>query len=129
VKYNAVRGVLQGKRVVVVDDSIVRGTTAGKIVAMLRRAGATEVHMLSSAPPWVHPCYYGVDTPSEGELIASHMSVEEIRQAVKADSLGYLSIEGLTKVMPRNVKYCMACFSGEYIVGKPDKFTKELMEI
>ncbi|MFP4581731.1 MAG: amidophosphoribosyltransferase [Candidatus Sumerlaeia bacterium] len=129
IKYNAVRGVLQGQRVVIVDDSIVRGTTAGKIVAMVRRAGAKSVHMLSSAPPWVHPCYYGVDTPSEDELVASRLTVEEIREKVKSDSLGYLSIEGLEKVMPNGVSYCQACFDGKYVVGKPPNFKKEILEV
>ncbi|NQU43839.1 amidophosphoribosyltransferase, partial [bacterium] len=128
IKYNAVRGVLAGKRVVVVDDSIVRGTTIGKIVAMLRRAGATEIHVRSSAPPWVFPCYYGVDTPSEGELIAAKMEVDAIRDLVKADSLCYMSIEGLLKVMPPGISYCKACFDGCYVVGKPVRFTKEMLE-
>jgi amidophosphoribosyltransferase len=129
VKYNAVRGVLRDKNVIIVDDSIVRGTTAGKIVAMVRRAGAKKVHMLSSAPPWVHPCYYGVDTPNEDELIASRLEVEEIRKLVKCDSLGYLSIEGLEKIMPQGTSYCQACFDGKYIVGKPAKFVKEMLEV
>ena len=128
VKYNPVRGVLAGKRVVVVDDSIVRGTTIGKIVAMIRRAGATEIHVRSSAPPWIYPCYYGVDTPSPEELIASRLSVEEIRQQIKADTLGYMSIKGLVKVMPGHLAYCKACFDGAYVAGKPQKFTKEIHE-
>jgi amidophosphoribosyltransferase len=128
VKYNPVRGVLAGKRVVVVDDSIVRGTTIGKIVAMIRRAGATEIHVRSSAPPWIYPCYYGVDTPSPEELIASRLSVEEIRQQIKADTLGYMSIEGLVKVMPGHLAYCKACFDGAYVAGKPQRFTKEIHE-
>jgi len=128
VKYNTVRGILAGKRVVVVDDSIVRGTTIGKIVAMIRRAGATEIHVRSSAPPWIYPCYYGVDTPSPEELIASRLSVEEIRRQIKADTLGYLSIEGLVKVMPARFTYCKACFDGAYVVGKPQRFTKDIHE-
>jgi len=128
VKYNTVRGILAGKRVVVVDDSIVRGTTIGKIVAMIRRAGATEIHVRSSAPPWIYPCYYGVDTPSPEELIASRLSVEEIRQQIKADTLGYMSIEGLVKVMPGHLAYCKACFDGAYVAGKPQKFTKDIHE-
>lgn len=128
IKYNAVRGVLDGKRVVVVDDSIVRGTTAGKIVAMLRRAGAVEVHFRVSAPPWVYPCYYGVDTPSKGELVASQVKVDAIREKMGADSLGYLSIEGLDKVMPAKRTYCKACFDGVYVAGKPENFCKNQHE-
>ncbi|HBF34439.1 TPA: amidophosphoribosyltransferase [Candidatus Sumerlaeota bacterium] len=128
IKYNPVRGVLEGKRVVVVDDSIVRGTTIKKMVNMLRRAGAKEVHVRSSAPPWIHPCYYGVDTPSPKELVASYMTPQEICEMVKADSLGYLSIEGMRKVMPAGVGYCQACFDGIYAAGKPANFVKEIME-
>src|SRR6185295_6250599 len=92
-KLSAVRQVLKGKRVVVVDDSIVRGTTSRKIVKMLKAAGATEVHLRISSPPTQWPCYYGIDTPSRQELIASSHSVEEIARYVTADSLGYLSLE------------------------------------
>ncbi|MFW6287085.1 MAG: amidophosphoribosyltransferase, partial [Candidatus Sumerlaeota bacterium] len=129
IKYNPVRGVLEGKRIVVVDDSIVRGTTCRKIVKMLRGAGAKEVHVRSSAPPLLHPCYYGVDTPSYEELVAAQHSIPEIAEQIKADSLGYLSIKGLQNVMPGHQPYCLACFNGEYVVGKPDDgFTKNIME-
>ncbi len=128
IKYNTVRDVMEGKRVVVVDDSIVRGTTCGKIVKMLRNAGAREVHLRSTAPPLLHPCYYGVDTPSYEELIAAQHKVPDICKLVDADSLGYLSINGLIQVMPDNISYCLACFNGEYVVGKPENFKKSIME-
>ncbi len=129
IKYNTVRGVLEGKRIVVVDDSIVRGTTCRKIVKMLRGAGAKEVHVRSSAPPLLHPCYYGVDTPSYEELVAAQNSVAAIAEQIDADSLGYLSIDGLRRVMPGHQPYCLACFDGNYVVGKPDDgFTKNIME-
>jgi len=129
IKYNTVRGVLEDKRIVVVDDSIVRGTTCRKIVKMLRGAGAKEVHVRSSAPPLLHPCYYGVDTPSYEELVAAQNSIAAIAEQIDADSLGYLSIDGLRRVMPGHQPYCLACFDGNYVVGKPDDgFTKNIME-
>jgi amidophosphoribosyltransferase len=111
-----VREVLAGKRVVVVDDSIVRGTTSQKIVGMIRGAGASEVHMRISSPPTIGPCRYGIDTPTSEELIASAHSIEEIRKYVGADSLGYLSLEGLFASV-NGVReegqdgFCDACFS------------------
>src|SRR6202035_2379526 len=96
-KLNPVRALLEGKRVVLVDDSIVRGTTSRKIVRMVRQAGAREVHMRISCPPTISPCYYGVDTPSKNQLIAANKSVEEIREYIGADSLSYLSLEGLER--------------------------------
>jgi amidophosphoribosyltransferase len=118
VKHNAVRGILEGKRVVLVDDSIVRGTTLIKIVAMLRSAGAREVHLRISSPPTVGPCRYGIDTPTREELIANQHSVEEICRITAADSLGYLSLEGLRKsAEPLKVGTCDACFSNEYPVS------------
>lgn len=128
VKYNTVRGVIQGKRVVVVDDSIVRGTTCRKIVKMLRSAGAREVHVRSSAPPLIHPCYYGVDTPSYEELVAAQHTIDDVRQQLDADTLGYLSIEGLERVMPDHVSYCLSCFNGAYPAGKPEGFKKAILE-
>lgn len=115
-KLNPVRSVLEGKRVILIDDSIVRGTTSRKIVRMIRHAGATEVHMRISCPPTISPCYYGVDTPSKRELIAANKSVEEIRQFIGADSLSYLSLEGLKKACGDGVQtnYCTACYTGEY---------------
>jgi amidophosphoribosyltransferase len=115
-KLNPVRHLLQGKRVVLVDDSIVRGTTSRKIVRMVRQAGAREVHLRISCPPTVSPCFYGVDTPTRGELIASNHSTEEIRRFVEADSLGYLSISSLRKAVDddRKHEYCYACYTGDY---------------
>jgi amidophosphoribosyltransferase len=114
-KLNPVRDVLKGKRVVVVDDSIVRGTTSRKIVKMLRDAGAKEIHMRISSPPTRWPCFYGIDTPSRAELIASNHSVEEITRYITCDSLGYLSIEGLHAAIPGR-GFCDACFTGDYPV-------------
>jgi amidophosphoribosyltransferase len=118
VKHNAMRGFLQGKRVALVDDSIVRGTTLKRIVAMLRDAGAREVHLRISAPPSIAPCHYGIDTPTRKELIAANHSVEEIRALMGADSLGYLSLEGLRRTAAASVKrgICDACFSLDYPV-------------
>lgn len=116
-KLSAVREVLRGKRVVVVDDSIVRGTTSRKIVKMIKDAGATEVHLRISSPPTRWPCYYGIDTPSRQELIASSHSVEEIAKYVTADSLGYLSLQGLGEAVGdrSSSTFCNACFSGQYL--------------
>jgi amidophosphoribosyltransferase len=115
-KLNPVRSVLAGKRVVLIDDSIVRGTTSKKIVRMVRDAGAKEVHMRISCPPTISPCYYGVDTPSKNQLIAANKSVDEIREYIGADSLAYLSLEGLRRAAgdtdPRS--YCTACYTGKY---------------
>jgi amidophosphoribosyltransferase len=115
-KLNSVRSLLEGKRVVLIDDSIVRGTTSRKIVRMIRSAGAKEVHMRISCPPTVSPCYYGVDTPSKDQLIAANKSVDEIRQYIGADSLAYLSLEGLKKACGEGEKtsYCSACYTGKY---------------
>jgi len=119
-KLSAVRQVLKGKRVVVVDDSIVRGTTSRKIVKMLKAAGALEVHLRISSPPTQWPCFYGIDTPSRQELIASSHSVDEIARYVTADTLGYISMEGLGTAVgdrERNT-FCTACFSGKYLTGE-----------
>ncbi len=115
-KLNPVRHVLEGKRVVLIDDSIVRGTTSKKIVRMVRDAGAKEVHMRISCPPTISPCFYGVDTPSKNQLIAANKSVEEIREYIKADSLAYLSLEGLRKAAGEGDEptYCTACYTGKY---------------
>jgi amidophosphoribosyltransferase len=114
-KFNPIREVLEGQRVVVVDDSIVRGTTTPHVIKLLREAGAREVHMRICVPPIQHPCYFGVDMATTRELIASHMTVEEIRDLIGADSLGYLSVEGLVRStgMPEN-GFCLACFTGDY---------------
>jgi amidophosphoribosyltransferase len=116
-KLSAVQSVLRGKRVVVVDDSLVRGTTSRKIVGMIRAAGATEVHLRISSPPTLFPCYYGIDTPTREELIASSHSIEEIASYVTSDSLGYLSLEGVYRAVGQDRHgYCDACFSGNYLV-------------
>ena len=121
-KLNALRDVLKGKRVVVVDDSVVRGTTSRKIVKMIRAAGASEVHLRISSPPTAWPCYYGIDTPTRQELIASTHSVTEIAQYVTADSLGYMSLDGLYAAIGEERKtFCDACFSGEYLVEFPHR--------
>ncbi|GAB4321490.1 MAG: amidophosphoribosyltransferase [Candidatus Sumerlaeia bacterium] len=129
-KYTPVASVLRDRRVVVVDDSIVRGTTGGKIVAMLREAGAREVHVRISSPPFRNPCFYGIDTPSRVELMAANHSLEEIRRLMGADSLGYLSIEGLRRVFGGRDRFCMACFTNEYPEGVPigEEFSKHAHE-
>jgi amidophosphoribosyltransferase len=122
IKLNPVRDLIAGRRVVLIDDSIVRGTTSKKIVRMVREAGASEVHVRISCPPTISPCYYGVDTPSKTELIAAQMSVEEIRRFIEADTLGYLSLEGMieaTGISPDST--CVACWNGNY----PTRITRE----
>ncbi len=114
-KLNPVRHLLEGKRVVLVDDSIVRGTTSRKIVRMVRNAGAREVHLRISCPPTISPCFYGVDTPTRKELIAANNSIEEIRKFVEADSLAYLSLSSLRRsVADTDARYCYACYTGDY---------------
>jgi len=115
-KLNPVRHVIEGKRVVLIDDSIVRGTTSRKIVRMVKDAGAKEVHMRISCPPTISPCYYGVDTPQKNQLIAANKSVDEIREYIHADSLAYLSLEGLRKAAGESdtVRYCTGCYTGKY---------------
>lgn len=122
VKLNAVKQLMQGKKIILIDDSIVRGTTSRKIVKMMRDAGATEVHMRISSPATSWPCYYGIDTPTRRELIASHKSLEEIRQFIGADSLSYLSTDALywfEKQKPQEW-FCDACFTGNYPDGAPE---------
>ncbi len=120
VKLNTVRDVLDGKRVVLVDDSIVRGTTSQKIVSMIKAAGAREVHMRISCPPTVAPCYYGIDTPHRDELIAARRSVDEIRDFMGADTLAYLSLDGLRRAVgERHDRYCNACYTKSYPVDPP----------
>lgn len=114
-KLNPVRSLISGKKVVLVDDSIIRGTTSRKIVRLVRDAGATEVHMRISCPPTTSPCFYGIDIPTRKELIAATHSVEEIRQYIEADTLGYLSVEGLRQATgDTRGQYCLACFTGSY---------------
>jgi len=122
VKHNAVKGMLDGKRVVLVDDSIVRGTTLVKLVSLLRNAGAREVHVRVSSPPTIGPCHYGIDTPTREELIAHQHTPDEIRLIIGADSLGYLSLEGLRQTAQKLKRgFCDACFSDEYPVAIEDE--------
>ncbi len=115
-KLNPVRSLLDGKRVALIDDSIVRGTTSKKIVRLIRNAGAKEVHMRISCPPTISPCFYGVDTPSKKHLIAANKTIEEIRTYIGADSLAYLSLEGMKKACGEGevTTYCSACYTGHY---------------
>jgi amidophosphoribosyltransferase len=120
VKFNAVREVLDGKSVVMVDDSIVRGTTTRSLVAMIRAAGAREVHMRVSSPPITGPCYYGIDTPTREELIGANLTIDEIASHIGVDSLGYLSLDGMLESVPNGPSgFCHACFSGEYPTAPP----------
>jgi amidophosphoribosyltransferase len=122
IKLNPVRDLINGRRVVLIDDSIVRGTTSKKIVRMVREAGAREVHVRISCPPTISPCYYGVDTPNKADLIAANMTVSEICEFIEADSLGYLSLEGMiaaTGLSPNSS--CVACWNGQY----PTRITRD----
>ena len=120
---------IDGKRVVVVDDSIVRGTTTPRVINMLRNAGAKEVHMRITSPPIKHPCFYGVDMASKSELIANYKSLEEIENHIGADSLGYLSIESTMQATKQNQDtLCTACFTGNYPTSVPLQFHKMQME-
>lgn len=123
-KLNALPDVVRGKRLVMVDDSIVRGTTSRQIVRMLKAAGATEVHVRSASPMVRWPCFYGIDTGDQDQLIAAKMTLEEIRAHIEADSVGFLSTEGLLDCVPRN-GYCTACFTGEYPVAIPRSYWEE----
>ncbi|RLC46533.1 MAG: amidophosphoribosyltransferase [Candidatus Coatesbacteria bacterium] len=125
-KLNPIRDAVAGKRVIVIDDSIVRGTTSKKIIDMLREAGAKTIHYAVTSPPYKHPCMYGIDTPTEEELIANQHSVEEIRKFIGADTLSYLSMKGLLSVLGEDAKgYCTACFSGKYpVVHKSSKVSQ-----
>jgi amidophosphoribosyltransferase len=126
IKLNPIVDMIKGKRVVVIDDSIVRGTTVDRITNMLRQAGAKEVHMRISSPPFMWPCYYGTDIPSRGELIAVNHTVDEICKLSKADSLAYLPADSLDEMLGYkcNGKYCDACFSGKY----PAPITKQTLK-
>jgi amidophosphoribosyltransferase len=129
-KFNPLPDILHDKRVVLVDDSIVRGTTTPKVINLLRKAGAKEVHMRVCAPPIRHPCFFGVDMASRWELIAAHKSVDEVREFIGADSLGYISIDGLVKSvgLPRD-NFCMACFTGDYPIPVQLEMDKLALEI
>ncbi|MEO6123753.1 MAG: amidophosphoribosyltransferase [Ilumatobacteraceae bacterium] len=123
-KFNALGANLAGKRVVLIDDSLVRGTTAGPLVALIRNAGATEVHMRITCPPITHPCHFGVDMGHDNELIAAHLSVEEIRQKIGADSLAFLSLDRMMQAIDRESGYCNACFTGLYPIEVTDAQSK-----
>jgi amidophosphoribosyltransferase len=127
-KYNPVREILAGQRVVVVDDSIVRGTTMRKIVQMLRDSGVREVHLRISAPPWKYPCYYGIDTPEEEKLLAYNRSIPEMTEYIGCDSLGFISPDGLMKAVPSTHHYCTSCFSGRYPDRRPTTVKKDHLE-
>ena len=132
IKLSPVKNVIEGKRVVLIDDSIVRGTTSKRIVKLLRDAGAKEIHMRISAPPFLHPCYYGTDIDSEENLIACHHSMEEIAEIIGVDSLGYLPLENLNQLV-ESEDYCAACFNGVYPTTIPtdlrkDRFERKLSE-
>lgn len=129
IKLNVIKDVVKGKRVVLIDDSIVRGTTSARIVNLIREAGATEVHMRISSPPFTNPCYFGIDIDSKENLIACQMSIEEIAKEIGADSLGYLSIEGV-KNIAENAKcnFCTGCFTGEYLIRVPKEMPKDKFE-
>jgi amidophosphoribosyltransferase len=128
IKFNPVRGVLKGKRIVVVDDSIVRGSTMRKLVSILRQAGADTIHLRIGSPPITHSCYYGIDTPTRGELIASSHTVDEIGDYLGVDSLHYLSREGLLTCVEEPHHYCVACFSGEYPMMPDGCLHKDVFE-
>ena len=122
IKFNPVREVLAGKKVVVVDDSVVRGTTSRGLVQMIRQAGAVEVHFRIASAPITGPCYYGIDTPTRGELIASTHSLDEIRRHLGVDSVGYLSLDGMRRAAGGDAtEFCDACFSGDYPTEVPDE--------
>lgn len=127
IKLNPVRSILEGKRVVVVDDSIVRGTTSKKIVKMIREGGgAKEVHMRISSPPCTGPCFYGIDTPTRGELIANTHSIEEIKKYITADSLSYMDLEAIKRIVPGQGDYCAACFDNHYPMHFPGQHLEQL---
>ncbi len=128
VKLNPIRHVLKGKKVIIIDDSIVRGTTSKNRVAELRKAGAKEIHMCISCPPIISPCFYGIDFPNKKELIASSRTIKEIADFIEVDSLNYLSLEGMLSVMKNKENFCHACFTGKYPVKIPNNQSKYLLE-
>ncbi|WML35577.1 amidophosphoribosyltransferase [Clostridium sp. OS1-26] len=128
VKLNPLKVNVEGKRVVIIDDSIVRGTTSRRLVETLRKAGAKEVHFRVSSPIVKYPCYFGIDTPYRSELIGANYTVEEIRQEIGAESLGYISMEGLIQSLEENKGFCLGCFSGVYPVSAPMEVAKERLE-
>lgn len=129
IKLNALAATVTGKRVIMVDDSIVRGTTCARIVNLLREAGATEVHMRVSSPPFLHPCFFGTDVPDRSMLMAHNRSVEEIREIIGVDSLDYLRVEDLPETVEGlKVGFCNACFTGDYAIEVPDSIEKSVLE-
>lgn len=124
-KFNPVKGVLKGKKVVIVDDSIVRGTTMRKIIRLIKTAQPSEIHLRISSPPIISPCFYGIDMPTKGELIANEQTIEQIKNYLEVDSLGYLSIEGMLAATPNPQEFCAACFTGKYPVDS-SRFTEML---
>ncbi len=128
IKLNAVRHVLEGKDVIVIDDSIVRGTTMRKIVKMLRRAGAKQVHLRITAPPTVFPCFYGMDFPTRSELVAATHTLEEVGKYLRVDSLSYLSIEAMMRATEgKSSDFCKACFDGQYPLGLGGQVGEQLL--
>ena len=133
IKLNALSAAVQGKRIVLIDDSIVRGTTCRHIVQMLRDAGAKEVHLRISSPPFLYPCYFGTDISSKNNLIANRLTLDGICQSIGADSLGYLSVEGIRGIAKEaKVGFCDACFTGNYPIEVPkgpqeDKFSQKIV--
>ena len=127
-KHNANTDIISGKDIILVDDSIVRGTTSSKIVKMMRKAGAKSVHMRIASPPTKNPCFYGVDTPNKEYLIAAQLTVEDIRNEIEADSLAFISIDGLYRAMgeanrdSQSPQYCDACFTGDYPIAPSRNF-------
>ena len=119
IKLNVLQEAVKGKRVVMIDDSIVRGTTCARIVGMLKAAGAKEVHVRISSPPFLYPCYFGTDVPSDDQLIAHNNTVEQICKIIGADSLGYLSVNRLSELIEGDLGYCDACFTGRYPIDPP----------
>ena len=129
IKLSVIPETVKGKRVVVIDDSVIRGTTSRSRIKLLRDAGAKEIHMKISCPPTRHPCYYGIDFPSADELIASKHSIEEIRNHIGADTLGYLSLEGMLDCVSKKPdNYCTACWTGNYSVQPVDIMRKDIHE-
>ena len=118
-KLNPLKSVVEGKRVVLIDDSIVRGTTSKKLVQLLRKAGAKEVHFRISSPVVKYPCYFGIDTPYRSQLIGANNTINEIAEIIGADTVGYLSIEGILKAFNKESGFCLGCFDGEYPVAPP----------
>lgn len=132
IKLNVVKSVVEGKRVILVDDSIVRGTTCKRIVSLLREAGAKEVHMRVSSPPFTHPCYFGTDIDSQENLIACQMTIPEIEEHIGADTLGYLSVEGVQSLTSDDMQpksgFCVGCFTGKYPISVPKEMPKDKFE-